>query len=1132
MAVTLAMKRGDLAGARRHLAAIPTADRHDTRVVILAAHLESLGQNPDRAIETLRRGLMQTAGTDQELTWRLAYLLIGQGRMTEVQPLLAQYRRLSGQSNHPMVRFLEGALEERSGRYQTALASLELVRDEMDPEWKGEVDLIIGRCHEAVGDEELARTAYERARDRSLASVQPRLALARLFRPTNLDRAIAVLEQSLPLVDDKSLLLVELVSAKTERQFAHPESIAGWSAIETAIDLALKAKPDDAALIQARAQVLMVSGRENEARSTLEQASRGAAKAQAEVWLARALALENQQQFAEALKVLNQGSEPGAAGDKAALRVARANLLIRSGHGRDALNLLTQGSERFSRQDQALLARARVDLWLSLADRSAARLACAEWAELTPTDRAPGLKLLRMARQSGSDEELDQGIELLRTIGGEDDPEVLAARALSILAPGGPDARPRETRLEEAETISDRLGDVAPKLAVTALVRAILLEQSGGLEEAITEYRTAIVGDTTGLALPRLVALLARLDRTADLAALKSQPAGASIDRIVATQTLASDDKEHTEALLTQLVAADPTSLELRNDLVRVLRDRGKTREAEASLQALISRRPELSQPWLVLVALQTEQNNRAGVLATIDRFKVAYKGPRPDLLKIRGLWLANERDAARTLAQDELTRQPDDLAIIRLASEIEEIVSGPSRAEPLLTRALRLDPKLNWARRRLALILSNGSDQARSAEARSLVESLGTGAADSPDDRIVKAIVLSRNPDPASRPEVIRQFQALIDDLAVTHPISKQARINLAQILLRAQDPAGAARVILPATTEAAEPVPLTLALAIEVLTLDSKAEEARLLLDRLAKAQPDEPLTFACRALVLKAEGDLDAAASVLVEAATAAAKTTDGQRLGRSYFERLVRLGCDEAAEELGQTLAARWPAEVSPLAQFLASRGRVDQAVAVCRATYESGQPQPALLTLWKLGDLGRLDQPTSARAVELVLLAGTQYPQDINVLAMGAAILRQQHRYGDEATFYGKILAVDPKHLGARNNLAWVLAHDLGRAGEALAEVDRITALGVPLPQTADTRGVILLKLGRVDEAIGELERISQSDASAIHHLHLAQAYAQARRNTDSQRAWEAAKLAANLKPLGPEDRAELEAFQP
>ena len=95
-AAQLAAQRGDAPVARRHLAAIPEAARNDLRVKLVEGVIDLKERRPDEAVQSWRSGLLLAGGSNVELTWRLAQVLLEMGRVDQAEPLIAQYRRLIG----------------------------------------------------------------------------------------------------------------------------------------------------------------------------------------------------------------------------------------------------------------------------------------------------------------------------------------------------------------------------------------------------------------------------------------------------------------------------------------------------------------------------------------------------------------------------------------------------------------------------------------------------------------------------------------------------------------------------------------------------------------------------------------------------------------------------------------------------------------------------------------------------------------------------------------------------------------------------------------------------------------------------------------------------------------------------
>ena len=242
MAATLALRRGDAHAARRHLAAVREAERRDTRLDVLLAQVEFLEKRPDRAIMKIREGLLRTSGTDVELSWRLAYWLIQLGRPEEARPIMSQFRRLSGRPDHPMARLLEGMLREKAGRHASTIAELEPVREEIDAEWRGELEMILGRCHEFVGDLEEAEAAYIKARDLAPSSTAPRQALARRLVRIDPGRAVAELTEGARLVPAAYALQADLAVAEVARQSSLRPDRRDWSIALASVEKGLRAE--------------------------------------------------------------------------------------------------------------------------------------------------------------------------------------------------------------------------------------------------------------------------------------------------------------------------------------------------------------------------------------------------------------------------------------------------------------------------------------------------------------------------------------------------------------------------------------------------------------------------------------------------------------------------------------------------------------------------------------------------------------------------------------------------------------------------------------------------------------------------------------------------------------------------
>ncbi len=1087
-----ALRRGDPASARRHLDVLSRDDRGGRRQLLLRGQIELAEQHPERAIEAWRKGLAALGGGDKELVWQLAMTLIHLGRFAEAGPLVDHFRRLAGDDSSPMARLLMGIFKERTGHVAAAIVDLELARASVGPEWAVELSMTLGRCFEAMNDDVRAMAEFRKAQDASPLASSPRRAIGRVLGRTDPEAADAGLEAGIKVVSDPLPLMIDQANLRLARQLALPPARRDWGPVEAALARLDKVAPDDGETPKLRADYLANSGRADESLALLEKAARGFARHREDYWLGWSRSLAARGRVDEALKVLEEGSDPSAAGDHASFRAARARLLIRSGRARAARELLVTATDKVPPFERASLARAHAEVLHELGDHDGARDACVAWSKLAPGDPQPGLTLLALAQQGGGDEAARLGADLLRDVGGEDEPYPLAARALDLLLSNRAREETRSARIEQADRLVERLLVIAPQLGVSHLLRGIVLERKRRTEEAIASYRMAVRGNASAMALPRLVGLYTRLKRYSDLDDLKSLVADpALVDKLATNASMDVGDKDRAQQFVGQLVESQPDSLEMRSAQVKLLGELGKPREAEQALRSLADRRPDQPGPWLALVVIQASQGHKDDAARTIQLAQEGYAGTRADLLLARCRWVVGDRAAAAELYEGAVADRPSDPASLKEASEFFEATGRLDRVEALLRQAVDADPKAAWARRRLALLLA--SRPGSWSRGWSLIAPGGPGSGEGPDDRLARAGVLERSPDPGPRAEAVATLAALADDLPATHPIGVEARLRLARKHLDADRPGEAAKVLGPVVDESSSPGPALLAESVEALARSGHADEAARQLARLVAAEPNSTRIVACRAWVFLARGKKADAAATVEDALAGAEGKPDEEAVGLAAFQFLGRLDLPEAAERVARRVAARRPRDAWMLARHLASRGRMADALAACRVAIEAGNPRESLGILLTLAASRRLDPAQLALAGNLADEALAGAPKDLGLIGLVAPIRHFQGRFEEEIALYRLGLELDPGNATRLNDLAWVLSENLNRPDEGLGRIDDAIRRAGPSPQFSDTRGVILGRLGRSEEAIQELDRAVKGRPSAVYYYHLARA---------------------------------------
>jgi tetratricopeptide (TPR) repeat protein len=264
--------------------------------------------------------------------------------------------------------------------------------------------------------------------------------------------------------------------------------------------------------------------------------------------------------------------------------------------------------------------------------------------------------------------------------------------------------------------------------------------------------------------------------------------------------------------------------------------------------------------------------------------------------------------------------------------------------------------------------------------------------------------------------------------------------------------------------------------------------------------------PLTVELKARLLAKQGRKADAAGLLKEFAR------DGWKANpvvlRNVGFLLAELSIDDAEELLKQyaTADAKNPHAVFALAQYLARRERVGEALAICGAA--GGAVGPEAVAVYTVGMIrvGRAKGDDLARAEQIIQDALRRKPESLDIQVSLADLRDAQGRYDDAKQIYRAVIGRNPRHQMALNNLAWLLALHEGNGQEALKLIDTAIDAAGPVPNLLDTRGVVRLAAGQGEQAVGDLSEAVAQAPVATHYYHLAQAHHLAGRNQEAQRA--------------------------
>ena len=1138
-----ALSRNDLLNARKYAERIPAEQRNTARAYLLLGMIEFADAHPNEAVEQWRKALGLSNGTDLDLTWRLAHALLLLARTSEARPLVAQYQRLEKDDPQSLGRFLRALLEFRSGRPAQAIIGFERAADKLPDGLQAELQQGLGECYEAVGDMSRAVIAYQRVIVLSPRNPAPRRALTRILMSRDPVSGQAELRRALAQLPENPELLFDVGRIEMITQLARPATERRFGELESILATAEKVAPNYEPLRKLRATYLSVTGRTDQAVELMLKATQGPDREKQDVWIDYADILLKANRVDDAIKVLDQAAQPGNAGDHATFRVSKARIHAVLGHGQLARDELTRNVEQVPKSERAALLQGLSDILKEMGDRDGARTALVDWARIEPDRPMAALALLSLAQVNNDDEAARLGLAALKAVGGENEPYGLAASVVELLRTDRdrPDAPIDPAKLDQAELLVTKLQAEAPQLAIGHYVRGIVLERRNRPAEAIAAFRLAIKDPANPAAMTKLLLLLTKEKRYAEVDDLKriyeqqmvatNQPdeISARFDRLATEASLRYGNKDRAEQLLAQLVQSRPDDPEVRAKQAVLLNNLGKKEEALATLTDLVKRRPDSSEAWTALVSYQNLMVTPGEAARTVDRLVKEYKGDRPEVVLAKCRWIVGDIPAATKLYDSLLARAPADVITLKSIAEFNESQGRSLECERALRLILKLEPAASWAARILAIRLTSGTDESAWNEAWSLVAPGSPCYGETPEDRLIRATLLARCPDKARREQAAPMLSQLAEDLPVTNLVGIEARVRLATALLEFDRASEAVRFIEPLANNPTQVNPLILSLSAEALARSGRVDDAQLRADKLATIEPKSTRTLNAKAWVLFAKGKTAEAASMIEVSISDYESKSNGEEVCVSLYDLLMKFNQPELTERVARKIASRWPKEAFLVGRVQLARKDFSGALDSAGQAIEAGSVREAMRIVTGVAIARRTDAALMKTVDVLCTQSLAKAPNLADVLVFAGTIRHLQGRYDEEMPLYRKALENNPSNVNFLNNMAWTLSEGLNQTEEALVRVNEMMRREGPTAASLDTRGVIYTRRGKYELAIVDLEKSVEADPQATTYFHLARAYSRVGK-LDQQRRCRNLAIAQKFDPtlLDPTDRTDLD----
>jgi tetratricopeptide (TPR) repeat protein len=1149
-----AMLRGDADAGRKYIEAIPPQVRDDLKYAI-SAELGVIERKLDRAIQDWREGLKATGGTSEALTWRLAYVLLRLGRVSEAEPLIAQYHRLTDRIQPiPKAVYLDAFLLLLKNKAEEAIPKLELIRlnankanDTAGTEQQGfnessrlgaDVAFTLGQCYELTNREPQALEAYRDAakivrNTPGLKWAEPWINAANLLQRANrFDDAAAEISDGLLTIPNDPNLLLTLGRIRLVQQIRLPKERRNFGEIDKILAEARKSSPTSIDLIKLQIPYLASAGRFQEAAAILAEATDPRNNPQnPELWAIQAEVLRRLGDPAKATEALDRGT--ATVGEHAVLRITRAHVLSTQGRDKDAYETLEEGVGLVPSDERPTILKALGDTHRRLNNLSAARKAYAQWAKLSPQDPQPLLLVLELALAANDEPAIAATVASAKKVGGL--AEQLANAFVLLKDPaGGETQEARKKRLDEAGTVIDTIISQNPSRPVGYLLRGQLLERQSRTDEAIQAYRMARDHNAGPEALRSLFRLLARERRFDDLRQLRDQlyanELTPDLEQLAANIALALGEKEQAREMIDHFVKSAPAGLNNQLWQASALNALGEPGQAEEILQNLIEQQPQELNPRLAMLVFQIKHKQPKKAADVVEQIRSQVKTDKPEFIWASCYAMINNMAKASEYYKAALQKWPDDQDVRQRAVAFFQATGHTADAEAMLRELLEREPNHPWGRRELAQVLSaRRNDPAAWNEALQLIGDKPADT-DTAEDRLVRATVLARSPNRSRLQDAI----SILNEIVATEtpaPASFVAHEVLAQIYSETNQVAEAikhAQVAAPRSID-----PGFIALYAQLLLLDKQPDEAAKQVDRLAQLEPPDGLrVIELRSRVLQAQGKGAEATTLLETAFSNVEKLPDGETASRKIVELLTGLDQLDAAERVSRRMAEIWPKSSWTLAQVLARRDHLDEALKSCQAAVDAGAALEggtiaAMLVINK--PLGADADARIKQANAVINAAIKRLPDNLTLLFSRANMERVQGRYAEAAQLYRDLLAKYPDNAMILNNMAWTLSEDLDQPAEGLERIEAAIQHVGSDASLLDTRGVIFTRLGKFDQAITDLEAAAKANPSAGNLYHLARAYQKAGRTAEFQKYRTRAKE-AGLKPttLQPNERAEMD----
>lgn len=1122
-------------GIRRH--------PQDARMYRHLAWIEYFAKRLDSARQWLQAGIIACPEA-HELQTALAELLI-QGKMfDQVQKIVDDLK--SRGVREERIKYLIARIAVEQGHWTDAVQQLERLRAESrtDPELAIQVHIVLAQCFKQLGDSERQADSLRRVLEMDAQSLPARLGLAALHANAGrLNEAIKEYEQILHLPSVPDHVPLELARLMIRRKIRNRADATPWADIEKLIAQAEQRRPNAVDAWLVRSEFLLARQRANDALALL--AANVPASKEPRAWIQYAHCAEIVDRSGP--DILDQAQR--VLGDLPELRLKRAAILLQRSPltARGIVAALEKAPAEWTADQRHQLWQGLAELYLVMQDDASARRLLRQLAQERPHDLHCRVLLAESAIQDGQLDLLPALLSEIRRLeppGGSITALLEVRHALALAEQGDVSA------LERARPLLQSLAQQRPNSFMVHQACGRLAECEGDTAKAISHYRQALeLGDTDLQTPHRLVRLLVESKKSAEAEAVLSRVQQRAVlpvekQRSMLTQIAPLLRSSVVQQFVQQAWSddtPDPRELVWQG---KMLWDTGDKAAAYQSFRSAVDKGRHLPETWITLAEALFADGKTDEARQLIDQARRSLPADLAHRVVAACHEALQEHDRAVQEYRQMMEAGILDPMSLRRYVRLLILTGRTADAIASLQRLLAEPNSLEaadraWVRRNLAVL---GIAERTPEQFERGFELLRQNEAEngrSVDDLRAKVVLWSQQPNHGQTPTPRQQAIRLLEEMVRRGEASREDRF----VLARLHDVEGNWDKAEPhyraaAATDRRNPMPLA-HLARRMLQ-KGKLQEAEAVVQQVEALAPNSVLAVNLRCRLLFQQNRIGPLLQHLATFISGKEKADDTLQqcfLAATLLDEFVRRGRSLSAED-------RMRLREMALQYYERSiRARPEAVVRIVGLWSHTGEREAALRWLRD----PRMKIPVNLRAsaeitalreahadeaqcqlVEQWLRATARQHPEVSLDLHLAELAEFRHDFATAAQLYRQVLAQQPNHVVALNNLAWVLAHQ-GPSAEALQLVQRAIVGVGPIPDLLDTRARVYLALGRAIEAIQDLEDAIAEAPTALRYFHLAMAHDRAGNAGAAQDAmrW-ALELGFDERDLHPVDLPDLE----